>query len=109
MGLPYVARMETLPLYSADLRTDGKPKRVVGAQMMLEHTRGLHYGVKGQELFETKDSSFDLIGGPLGETESPVIGLVACPWSLNQQLVFEQPYPLPAALLAFLSESEFGV
>ena len=109
VGLPYVARLETLPLFSPELQTEGKNKRIVGAQFRLENTRGLFVGMKGQDLFEMKDGSFTILDGPLEPSASVTSGLVASAWGENQRLVCEQPYPLPAAILAFIAESEFGV
>ena len=109
VGIPYTAKIETLPLYSAQQQTNGMIKRIVSGQIVVEQTRGLSLGVKGQPLYEVKDMTMELLDGPLSETPSPTQVHVASQWNLNQQLVFEQIYPLPATILAYLAESEFGI
>jgi hypothetical protein len=113
VGLPYAARLETLPLYSgqADVRggsSMGRKQRPVAVKIRMESTRGLQYGMKGQDLWDMPASDTAFLGGPMLPTRNNLDQRLSASWNEDQQVVLQQSYPLPAFVVGLLVESELG-
>lgn len=109
VGLGYTATIETMPLYNPQAGTDARPKRIVGAAVRMEKTRGVFFGTKGRTLYQVKDSDTVLLQGPTPNVPNHSTLLVDADWSIDQQLTFVQRLPLPANILGLVVETEIGL
>ncbi len=103
VGLPYVARVTTLPpeMRGGGETSQGKRKRVVRMILRLIATSGIRVGAFGGILDNLIDrSSREHMDAPIplftGDTEKPVSG----GWGRDGQVVFESSAPLPATIVA---------
>ena len=110
VGLPYTSQMQTLPL---DLEGrsgtgSGRIKRIVGATVRLERSRGVLAGPEATRLTDMRRRSSE----PFGTAPSLFTGDLPVPfepsWTLDGTLMVEQRDPLPLTVLAVMPEVELG-
>lgn len=106
VGLSYRSRGVTLPLTTPDNQLLNEEKRIVGAGVRVNRTRGLRVGQHGQTLYESKDGSFDYWNQPIPLRSEVSYANVEAKWDKDQQLEFLQTYPLATEVLGLVTAME---
>jgi hypothetical protein len=108
VGLPYIGRIETLSIDAGGADGLRMVKSVSQINLHLKRSRGILVGVPGQELYEIKPRSFELLGEPNqlldGSYDMPSPGN----WTRDAHIIIEAPYPLPCLIAGISPEIEYG-
>lgn len=109
LGLPYVARMQTLDLTLPGGPTvQGKQKVVSKADVHVLQTRGLFVGIADAELMEMEQRTTEGYDGVMrAETQVHEVRFPST-WDFPGRVVVEQRDPVPATVLAILPEVTYG-
>jgi hypothetical protein len=107
VGLRYLSRLQTLRMNagSQDGTSQGKKTRIPNAVIRLDETLGLKYGKDFTTMFDVDfRSALNLMDNP-----PPIFsGDITVDWpgdyDTTPWLCFEQPYPLPATLVAIMPQ-----
>ena len=105
VGLPFDARLKTLPLHASDLIIAAKGKRIVGAALRLLDSRGLKVG-DGDTRYEMKDRTFEQFDEPTWFQNGLKEIAIASSWEFDGSLVVEKTGPLNATLLGLVLKAE---
>lgn len=105
VGLPYTARMDTLPLVLAgDGYGEGITKAVNKAHVRVYRGSGLFVGPTDGTLTEAKQRTDEAYGEPPRPMTRVVSTNVAGVWVQNAQVTVEQRAPLPLTILSMALE-----
>ncbi len=110
VGLPYKARMESLPLGLADYLIEGQKMTVRGMAVRQLNSRGLAVGRSFDELEELDSRRFEPWGNSLERwselTDAELWGVGG--WELEATICMEQKYPLPMTILGYTYDLDVG-
>lgn len=104
VGLPYECELHSLPLSNLQLQSDGRKKRVIGAAVRLLESQGLEIGV--DKYYEVKPAVPTYWGQQPALMSEITKITVESKFERDQVLKFKQRYPVPAAILGFVVETE---
>lgn len=108
IGLPYTCRFKSLPVLSSQLNTNGKPSRLYTVFPRLKSSRGMEFGTSFDNLQEMKDRTDEFWGDTLALRSDVSELLMEDSFKLEQHLVGQQRYPLPATVLGYTAEYDWG-
>jgi hypothetical protein len=108
VGLPYVCDFSSLPLTSNQLNVNGKPKRLHTVFPRLQSSRGMKFGTSFDYLVEMKERTDEAWGEEIALITDITELLLSDTMSLSQYFVGRQEYPLPATILGYTVEMDFG-
>lgn len=108
VGLPYTARLRTLPVSVQGITIEGRRKAVKGIVVRTYRTRGLSAGARTDRLFEMKDRSTEQWGDPTDLRSDMQELLFESGYTEDGQFYFYQAYPLPATVLGYVAQVEIG-
>lgn len=113
VGLAYTPQLQTLPLDLGEPTVQGKRKTLRGIDLKVNQTLGLWLG----RTFDTLVAMKDLVRGNIGSQSNTRITdlvsgdvrtIVDPQWDPTGQFCVEQPYPMPASILAVIPEIQVG-
>lgn len=108
VGLKYQCVAQTLPPTTQEAVIEGKRKRVVGAAVRVNDTRGLKVGDLLDNLYPFKERTTELPNEPILLQSGPKYILIDTPYNEEGQTYFVQDYPLPATILGIIADLEVG-
>lgn len=108
VGLPYYAEMELLNIDNPQSDVRGRQKHVTSAQLLVEKTRGLKVGMDREALTEYAPDE----PSELGDVPAMVTGIidlsVEAQWEPGGRVIIRQDDPLPATVLAVITNVDIG-
>lgn len=128
-GLPFTAQIMTLRLDAGRPPIGSRRKQIPAITLRTHETRGLMVGAAWDSLVEVKQREDEPLGTPMGyesnggvqppQITGGVSGLVPyftedrrivldSRWTTDGQICIQQSYPLPATILATITEVEVG-
>lgn len=108
IGLPFVAKAQTLSPTAPDAIIEGHRKNIKGVALRLNEGRGLAIGPLESSTYEMKDRTSETYGEPTDLRTGSFYESVDGGWDEETSLWFIQRYPLPASLLGFVTDLEVG-
>ena len=108
VGLAYECDFKTLPVVSNRANIAAKPKRIFSVFSRLLATRGMQFGADFDHLVAMKDRTTEAWGVELALRSDVSELLLDDVYTLDQFLVGRQKWPLPATVLGYTAEMDFG-
>lgn len=108
LGLPYVSRLETLPLELTDQSVAGVMKSVTEVALRVDQTRGISLGADWESLVEYTSREDEGYYDPAGMIDGIVEVYAWGNWNGDGNICVEQRQPLPATILAAIPQLAFG-
>jgi len=108
VGIPYVGRVKTLPVNLRQQATEGLRKNIKGVSTRLKGTRGLAIGTTTEDLQEYANRTDEDWGEAINALDEVVYQHLNSGWDEDQQVIYQQSYPLPAAILSTVFDVELG-
>ena len=108
VGLPYTCDFSSMPLISNQANIVGKPKHVYAVFPRLLRSRGMEFGTDFDNLVVMKDRTDEDWGEELALRSDITEVMLADDYSLDKYLVGRQRWPLPATILGYTVELDYG-